>query len=107
MEPNPNDPRALEGLLVDDDTLLPLADLARACGASVVQVEVWVAHGVVEPVGANRDEWRFTGSALSRMRAAMRLERDLEVNPPGVALALELMDELAALRARLARLDRR
>jgi chaperone modulatory protein CbpM len=36
----------------------------------------------------------------------MRLARDLEVNPPGVALAIDLMVEIDALRARLHRLGR-
>ncbi len=39
-------------------------------------------------------EWRFSGAALRRARLALRLERDLELNLAGVALALELMEEL-------------
>jgi chaperone modulatory protein CbpM len=35
----------------------------------------------------------------------MRLQHDLEINLAGVALALELMDEIDALRERLCRLD--
>jgi chaperone modulatory protein CbpM len=31
------------------------------------------------------------------------LAQDLEINPPGVALALELLDQIAALRRRLQR----
>jgi chaperone modulatory protein CbpM len=31
------------------------------------------------------------------------LSRDLEINPAGVALALDLLDQIAALRARLQR----
>ena len=45
--------------------------------------------------------WRFSGAALARTRTAARLARDLGVNVPGVALALELLDEIAALRERL------
>ena len=37
----------------------------------------------------------------SRARLALRLERDLELNLAGVALALELMDELEYLRREL------
>ena len=39
-----------------------------------------------------------TFSALRRTRMALRLERDLEINLAGVALALELLDELQRLR---------
>ena len=46
-------------------------------------------------------EWHFSGAALRRVRRALRLERDLELNLAGVALALDLMDELEQLRNEL------
>jgi len=58
---------------------------------------------VLEPNGEQPREWRFTGPALRRARLALRLTRDLELNPPGVALALDLLDEIEALKARLQR----
>ena len=39
--------------------------------------------------------------ALRRARLAVRLERDLELNLAGVALAVELLEELAQLRREL------
>ncbi|WP_327383951.1 chaperone modulator CbpM [Caballeronia choica] len=33
------------------------------------------------------------------MLTAKRLARDFEINAPGIALALDLLDEVAALRA--------
>jgi chaperone modulatory protein CbpM len=46
-------------------------------------------------------EWRFSGTALRRARTALRLQRDLEINLPGVALALELLEEIDKLRRTL------
>ena len=46
---------------------------------------------------------RFRGASLPRARVAVRLTRDLEVNTAGVALALDLLDEIAELRSQLAR----
>ena len=46
-------------------------------------------------------EWRFTGDALRRARLALRLERDLELNLAGVALAIELIEEISQLRREL------
>lgn len=64
----------------------------------------WVFEGVLEPIGTAPQDWRFTGQSLRRARLAVWLTGDLEVNPPGVALALDLLDEITALRARLQRL---
>jgi chaperone modulatory protein CbpM len=45
----------------------------------------------------------FSGCALLRARAALRLVRDLEVSVAGAALVLDLLDEIETLRARLRR----
>ena len=85
--------------VVEEDLQLTLVELSRACRAPVEQIHVWVVEGVLEPVGRQPQEWRFEGAALRRARLAWRLTQDLEINPPGVALALDLLDEIAALRA--------
>ena len=89
--------------VVDEDVQLSLTELCRVCRAPEEQVRVWVVEGVLEPIGASPQEWRFGGTALRRARLALTLTRELEVNAPGVALALDLMDEVAALRAALRR----
>ena len=53
---------------------------------------------VLEPRGADPREWRFSGRTVIRARRAMNLARDLRVNWPGAALALDLLDELETLR---------
>ena len=55
-------------------------------------------------MGRDPEHWRFRGASVRRVRCALRLERDLGVNFAGAALALELLEELEALRARLERL---
>jgi len=41
---------------------------------------------------------------LSRTKTAMRLSTDLEINTPGLALALQLLDQISELRAQLVRI---
>ena len=94
----------LTATLVDDDTQLTLAELAHASRAAEAQVQVWVVEGVLQPSGNSPPEWRFAGASLRRARLAVTLTRELEVNAPGVALALDLMDEIEALKASLRRL---
>lgn len=85
--------------VVEEDLHLNLAELCRACRAPEEQVRVWVVEGVLEPVGPSPQEWRFGGSSLRRARLAFTLATELDINAPGVALALDLIDEIAALRA--------
>lgn len=95
----------LRGSVVGDELLLTVIELCRACGTSEQQVEIWVVEGVLQPEsGARREEWRFGAASLARLRVATRLARDLEVNDPGVAIALDLLDRIAALESNLLRL---
>jgi chaperone modulatory protein CbpM len=93
----------LRGSVVEEDVELTTIELSRACRASERDIELWVVEGVLQPRGESREAWRFGGESLARMRLASRLMRDLEVNTPGVALALDLLDRIAELEARLAR----
>ena len=102
---SPESGYALRGSVVDDDgETLSASQLGQACRVSLQQLEVWVVEGVLQPSGgAALGEWRFGGTALRRIRVAERLQRELELTPPGVAVALDLLDRIAALEARLRR----
>lgn len=58
-------------------------------------------HGIFSPT-TSKEEHYLSPHDLQRMESAFRLHRDLEINLPGVALALELLDELERLRKELA-----
>jgi chaperone modulatory protein CbpM len=89
----------LEGQIVNDEMEFTLVELCRVSGASQDEVTLWVAEGAFEPQGGRPEEWRFSGAALRRVRTAHRLAHDLEINAPGIALVLDLLDEIDALRA--------
>ena len=94
----------IEGRVVEEQVQLTLIELCQACSAEQEHVLTWVFEGVLEPAGNSPQDWRFGGESLRRARLALRLSRDLEINAAGVALALDLLDEIAVLRARLQRL---
>lgn len=92
----------LVGQVVEDDLELSLAELCRACGAEGAIVEQLVAHGVVEPLHPGAPQgWVFAGASLTRVRTAVRLMHDLDVNPAGAALAVDLLDEIERLQHEL------
>ena len=93
----------IHGSVVDDDTEMTLVELCQACSVHEDDVRVWVSEGVLHPSAEPGQPMRFRGASLRRARVAVRLTRDLELNTPGVALALELLDEIAELRSQLAR----
>lgn len=94
----------LSGEVLEDDVELTLGELCRACQVPAEWVFELVEEGVVEPLGRDPLRWRFRGISLRRASCALHLQRDLGVNVAGAALAVELLDELALMRARLQRL---
>ena len=98
---SPSDDRVLSGSLFDESARLSIGDLSRMCAVDERHIVEYVEEGVLSVVEINAAEWHFTGAALRRARRALRLERDLEINLAGVALALELMEEVERLRREL------
>ena len=88
-------------ILHDREPELTLGQLCRACQVPAEFVLELVEQGVLEVQGGDSRQWRFPGSSLARVRAARRLQRDLQLNMAGTALALELLDEIQRLRRRL------
>jgi chaperone modulatory protein CbpM len=93
--------RALPGDIFEESAVLTVKDLSRICSVDGRHIVEFVEEGVLQVVEIDTTEWRFTGAALRRARLALRLERDLEINLAGVALAIELMEELERLRREL------
>ena len=93
------DEAGLTAEIFDDRAALSIDELSRLCAVDRTYIVELVEEGVLNVVRVDTTEWRFSGAALRRARTAVRLQRDLEINLPGVALALELMEELDRLRS--------
>jgi chaperone modulatory protein CbpM len=88
----------LMGQVLDESLEFELEEFCRICHASEAFVVELVAEGVIEPRGEEPAYWRFTGRSVRRTQVALRLHHDLDVNLPGVALALDLLEEIERLR---------
>jgi chaperone modulatory protein CbpM len=87
--------------ILDEAREVTLAELTRAARVHAEWVVELVEEGVLEPVQPGGPQWRFAATSVVRVQKAQRLQRDLGVNLPGIALALELLDRIDALEARL------
>jgi chaperone modulatory protein CbpM len=94
----PNTPK--QSVVILDEEEITLGDLTRTCSVHAEWVMELVDEGVIEP-RAPAPQWRFSATTIVRVQKARRLQRDLGVNMPGVALALQLLDRIDALEARL------
>lgn len=92
------DETTVRAVVLDERVEIDLSELCRISGLEEERVVEMVAEGIVEPLGHGRAAWRFTGFAVTRVLRTAQLQRDFEVNLPGAALALELLEELERLR---------
>ena len=97
----------MSGELLDSGTTYGLREVCRVCGVHAENITEMVDEGVIDVCGTGVHRWRFTGSSVVRIRTVLHLQRDLRVNLAGAALALTLLDEIDALRTKLARNERR
>jgi chaperone modulatory protein CbpM len=93
----------IEGSVVENEVHMSIVELSHASRTPQDLIMAWVTEGVLSPTGSSPEDWRFGGDSLRRAKTAAHLTHDLELNVPGVALALDLLDEIAQLRSQLHR----
>ncbi len=100
--------KILIGRILENESQLTLRQLCDACAVQADYIIELVDEGFIDPVGVEpggveKLHWCFSSITIKRVQKAKRLQRDLGINLAGVALAIELMDEIERLRARLER----
>jgi chaperone modulatory protein CbpM len=87
----------LTGTVLGEQGVVTLAQVCRVCRVREETVAELVAEGITEPAGTRQGQWWFDPAGARRLHIAIRLQRDLGVNPAGAALALDLMEEIRRL----------
>jgi chaperone modulatory protein CbpM len=95
-----------QSVVILDEEEISLADLTRTCRVHAEWVMELVDEGVIES-RTPAPQWRFAATTIVRVEKARRLQNDLGVNLPGIALALQLLDRIDALEARVRAASRR
>ncbi len=95
--------KILHGQLVEEETVITLEELCRSCTVKTEEIIIMVEEGILDPQGeqlrpAQATEWHFHISSVKRVKTVVHLQRDLGLNLPGAALALELLDRIAELK---------
>ncbi len=97
---------AVTGEIVDETVEYRLKDVCEVCGVHAEHVVEMVEAGIIHAHGDKPTSWRFSAVSVIRSRKALRLQRDLEINIPGLAVTLDLLDEVESLRDRVKILTR-
>jgi chaperone modulatory protein CbpM len=100
-----------ETVWLDERGAVTLVELAQCSGLTENELRELVDLGAFEPLDSQARDWSFSAHCIVAARAASRLRQDFELDPPGLALALSLLDrvhdlelELQRMRARIPRM---
>lgn len=66
----------------------------------------YIQYDIIHPEGALPEQWVFDLNHIRRVKRALRLQHDLEVNLAGVAVVLDLLDEIEHMRSQMALLEK-
>ncbi|NND00541.1 MAG: MerR family transcriptional regulator [Gammaproteobacteria bacterium] len=84
--------KIISGVVIEQEVTLSPEELAQACSVPDVYISQLVDAGILEPAESASNHWRFQGNCLSRVQISIRLQRDLEINLPGIAVILDLLE---------------
>ncbi len=81
-----------------ENTALTVPEICEIFNIEANLLRDYASYDIISPRGGSPDEWVFTMTELKRLRTAIRLQRDLELNYAGIALVMQLLEEMEDLR---------
>lgn len=89
------------GVLIEESTTISFIEVCQKYAIPEELLIEMIEEGLFPDHPADPKKITLNQKALQRIESAFRLHRDLGINLPGVALALELVDEMVSLRQEL------
>ena len=92
----------LIGVLIEETTTTSFIEVCHKYNIPEELLAEMIEEGLFPNQPRTAEQLALDQKALRRLESAFRLHRDLNINLPGVALVLDLLDEMEQLRNELA-----
>jgi chaperone modulatory protein CbpM len=96
-----------EAVWLDEHGAVTLVELSQCSGLSEDELRDLVELGALAPMDPEAADWSFTAKCISAARTASRLRNDFELDSPGLALVMSLLERVEELESALQRLNAR
>ena len=80
---------------------LTLDEICSACRVTPDFIRELVEYGILDLDSDTLETYRFGPIELRRIRTMVHLQHDLEINLPGAALIVDLMDKMEKMQAKI------
>ena len=84
--------------MLNDNVFYTTKAVCKSYKLNLSTVGEMVSWGIAEPSGNKPEKWLFSHKDFERIGRASRFNRELEINIPGAALALQLLEDIQNLR---------
>ena len=81
--------------------LLTLAELCEDCHIEPMLIEAYIAYEIIHPSQSAENTLVFDNVQINRLKKALRLQQDLQLNLIGTALILDLLEERNQLQTQI------
>ena len=93
-------------MMIDSElSSFSLDDLSQVTQLSSAIIIEIVELGIMDPLGESPESWEFNTQMLMTAQRAFRLHQDLDIDWPGIVLAVSLIDEIEQLKNENQRLN--
>jgi chaperone modulatory protein CbpM len=96
-----NDEHILIGVLIEETSSITFNEVCRRYNIPKELLIDMIEHGLFSCQPTSIEQTQLTLNDLHRLESAFRLNKDLGINLPGVALALDLLEEIEKIRKEL------
>jgi chaperone modulatory protein CbpM len=92
----------LSDSMLNDTTTFTLTEIRSHYQVDDEFISALIEYGLIVPLNANEKDRIFNWLAVQRIQTVLRLQRDLEINLPGIAFVFDLLQELEKTQNELA-----
>ncbi len=93
--------KILTGVLIEETTTFSFIEVCHKYHIPRELLSEMIEEGLFSVKSTDTEKVALDPGALRRIETAFRLHRDLDINLPGVALALDLLEQLDKLHIEL------
>lgn len=101
-----NKDKVFTGVLIEETTTFSFMEVCHKYHIPKELLMELVEYGLFNNQSTQIDQINLDQKSLKKMETAFRLHRDLDLNIPGVALVLDLLEEMEKMRKELEILHR-
>lgn len=85
-------------IIFNQELTYTLGELCEICEVHVDRINEIIDYGIIASREATPNQWRFSYGEMEILQKVLRLERDLDINMPGIAMTLDLLEQVEVLR---------